>query len=176
MKKTLFYSMAVVALGCFAVACNQNSDKNGQQQASSTNEIQMVDATSDTLDTRKPIVKNDKDVEVSIDNVPQVAKDLLVKYFPGKEATRVTTDNDDFTIYFKSGEKVEFNKQGEWKEFKCMAGVPAGVIPQQIKSQAGDATITKLERVTTGGYEIELNNGKEIKFNQNFQVVEVDND
>ena len=57
-----------------------------------------------------------------------------------------------------------------------MAGVPAGVIPQQIKSQAGDATITKLERVTTGGYEIELNNGKEIKFNQNFQVVEVDND
>ena len=89
MKKTLFYSMAVVALGCLAVACNQNSDKNGQQQASSTNEIQMVDATSDTLDTRKPIVKNDKDVEVSIDNVPQVAKDLLAKYFPGKEATRV---------------------------------------------------------------------------------------
>ena len=79
MKKTLFYSMAVVALGCLAVACNQNSDKNGQQQASSTNEIQMVDATSDTLDTRKPIVKNDKDVEVSIDNVPQVAKDLLAK-------------------------------------------------------------------------------------------------
>ena len=121
-------------------------------------------------------MKNDKDVEVSIDNVPQVAKDLLAKYFPGKEATRVTTDNDDFTIYFKSGEKVEFNKQGEWKEFECMAGVPAGVIPQQIKSQAGDATITKLEHVTTGGYEIELNNGKEIKFNQNFQVVEVDND
>ena len=55
--------------------------------------------------------------------------------------------------------------------------VPSAIVPKQIieyvKKQHPQAKILQIER-NSRGYEVELNNKLEIKFNLNFQVVEID--
>ena len=55
--------------------------------------------------------------------------------------------------------------------------VPATLVPEQITAYVNanfpNATIKKLEKKYMG-WEIELNNGLELKFNKNFKVMEID--
>ena len=87
-------------------------------------------------------------------------------------------DWDDYTIHYQSGEKVEFNKQGEWKEVNCrVSAVPTGLIPEQIKTHIKNTfpgtTIINIDRGRRG-YEVKLNNGLEIEYNSAFQVIDID--
>jgi len=55
--------------------------------------------------------------------------------------------------------------------------VPATIVPEQITAYVTanfpNAIIKKLEKQFRG-WEIELNNGLELKFNSNFRVMEID--
>ena len=90
----------------------------------------------------------------------------------------ITVDWDDYTVMFQSGEKVEFDKKGNWREFSCKSSsVPAALIPEQIKAQVKKtfpgATIIKLDR-DRRGYDVKLNNGMDLEFNKKFEIVEID--
>lgn len=67
-----------------------------------------------------------------------------------------------------------------WKDIECYnSKVPAGVVPEQIaaylnKNYSGKSVI-KFERHRSV-YEVKLNNGMEIEFNRNYQVIDVDFD
>jgi len=79
---------------------------------------------------------------------------------------------------YQSGEKVEFDKKANWKEFECKtSAVPTALIPEQIKTKVKTtfpgAVILKLDR-DRRGYSVKLNNGMEIEFDKKFQVVEID--
>lgn len=40
----------------------------------------------------------------------------------------------DYKVVFVNGAKVEFAKNGEWKDVECKYGeVPAAIVPQQIR-------------------------------------------
>ena len=79
---------------------------------------------------------------------------------------------------YDSGEKVEFDKQGNWKEINCRTScVPAELIPEEIKTHIqttfpGSAVI-KLER-NRRGYEVKLNNGLEVEYDPTFQIIDID--
>ena len=82
------------------------------------------------------------------------------------------------TVMYDSGEKVEFDKQGNWKDFDCRTSqVPAALIPEQIKTHIRatfpGTTIIKLDR-NRRGYEVKLNNGLEVEYNRTFQVIDID--
>ena len=164
MKKLVLMATAMLCCAAITVSCNQG--QNGQQ------------LSQEQPATQPAAVTVDNDVKVTIDELPQAAKDLLDKNFGGKEVNNVTTDNDDFTVYYKSGEKVEFDKQGALKEVENMAGVPAALIPEKIKAAAeaafAGAIITQFDHKDDGGYEVKLNNGKEIEFNSAFEQVRID--
>ena len=75
---------------------------------------------------------------------------------------------------------MEFDKKGNWKEIVCRTSkVPSDVVPQQIKTYLQKnypgKSIVKLDRHRSV-YEVKLNNGMEIEFNRNFQVIDVDYD
>lgn len=122
--------------------------------------------------------KADHDQVISFNEMPQAAQALLKQYFADKVPLVVTVDWDDYTIVYDSGEKVEFDKQGNWKEINCRTScVPAELIPEQIKTNI-QATfpgtiILKLDR-NRRGYEVKLNNGLEVEFDPTFQIIDID--
>jgi hypothetical protein len=81
-------------------------------------------------------------------------------------------------VYFKNGDKVEFDRKGNWTEVVCKTGgVPAALVPQAIadyvKANHPDTKIVKIER-ENNTYEVNLSNGFEYTFNKKFKVVDVD--
>ena len=123
-------------------------------------------------------VKADDDRVITYQQLPQNAQEFLKQHFSKLVPLVVTMDWDDYTIMYETGEKIEFNKQGEWKDIDCRAShVPAVLIPQQIKSSVQQSfpgtTIIKIDR-NRRGYEVKLNNGLEVEFSRNFQVIDID--
>jgi len=120
----------------------------------------------------------DNDRVITFDQLPTQAQTLLKKHFADKVPLVVTVDWDDYKVMYQSGEKVEFDKKGNWKEFECKtSAVPTALIPEQIKTKVKTtfpgAVILKLDR-DRRGYSVKLNNGMEIEFDKKFQVVEID--
>lgn len=123
-------------------------------------------------------MKADNDRVITFDQLPVQAQTLLKQHFADKVIMIVTVDYDDYTVMYQSGEKVEFDKRGNWKDFNCKtSAVPTALIPVQIKAHVNatfpGTTIIKLDR-DRRGYDVKLNNGLELEYNKNFQVVEID--
>ena len=115
---------------------------------------------------------------ITLDQLPQVSKEFLAKYFPDKTPILLKEDWDDYEVVYPNGEKVEFLKNGEWKKVDCrLTTVPAVLVPQQIKDQAQalypGSIITKIKKERYG-WEIKLNNGLEIDFNPDFVITDID--
>ena len=124
------------------------------------------------------IARADHDQVITFDQMPEVAQALHKQYFAGKVPLVVTVDWDDYTIRYESGEKVEFDKQGNWKEIDCRASqVPVELIPEEIKANIAatfpGAIILKIDR-NRRGYEVKLNNGLEVEYSPTFQVIDID--
>lgn len=120
----------------------------------------------------------DNDRVITFDQLPATAQTLLKQHFADKVPLIVTVDFDDFKVMYQSGEKVEFDKKGNWKELDCKASaVPSALIPGEIKASVKKsfpgATIIKLDR-DRRGYDVKLNNGMEIEFDKKFQVIDID--
>lgn len=122
--------------------------------------------------------KADHDQVITFDQMPEVAQAFHKQFFANKVPLVVTVDWDDYTIRYESGEKIEFDKQGNWKEIDCRASlVPVELIPEQIKANIQatfpNAIILKIDR-NRRGYEVKLNNGLEVEFSPTFQVIDID--
>ena len=94
----------------------------------------------------------------------------------------ITKDTDlldtTYDVLFSDGTKIEFNSKGEWKEISCKKGVVDNkYIPQQIRTTVArrwpDSGFRKIERYRQG-YEAELTNRLELKFDKHFRLVEID--
>ena len=123
-------------------------------------------------------VKADNDRVITFEQLPAEAQTMLKSYFADKVPLVITVDWDDYTVIYQSGEKVEFDKKGNWKDIECKASaVPTALIPEQIKANVKKtfpaATIIKIDR-DRRGYDVKLNNGMEIEFDKKFNVVDID--
>ena len=126
------------------------------------------------------VMADDDDRVITYDQLPHAAQTFLKTHFATKVPLLVTADWDDFTIRYESGEKIEFNRSGEWKDIECYnSKVPADAVPEQIYTYLNQnypgKSVIKIERHRSV-YEVKLNNGMEIEFNRNFQVLDVDYD
>lgn len=122
--------------------------------------------------------KADHDQVITFNQLPASAQEFLRQNFANKVPLVVTMDWDDYTIVYDSGEKIEFDKQGNWKDIDCKTShVPTAIIPEQIKTHVRatfpGTTILKLDR-NRRGYEVKLNNGLEIEYNREFRVIDMD--
>ena len=123
-------------------------------------------------------VMADNDRVITFDQLPAPAQELLKKHFAEKVPLIITVDWDDYNVIYQSGEKVEFDKKGNWKDLDCnVSRVPVALIPEQIKANVKatfpEAIIIKLDR-DRRGYDVKLNNGMELEYNKKFQVVDID--
>lgn len=107
---------------------------------------------------------------------------FVTQHFPDATVQMVMPDDDDIDIVLNDYTKIEFRRNNEWKMVDCehsttFTSVPATLVPEQItayvNSNFPNAIIKKLEKKFMG-WEIELNNGLELKFNNSFKVTEID--
>lgn len=127
--------------------------------------------------------KADDDKPIQVKDLPKKAQEFIQQNFSAKDVSLAKEEKDfwdkKYEIVFVNGEKVEFNKNGDWKEIDCkFSEVPAAVIPQAIKDvvnkQYPDAKILKIER-DDKKYEVKLNNRMELKFTPDFKLYDIDN-
>ena len=122
------------------------------------------------------------DKPVTFDKLPKPAQEFIKANYPDDAVSFATVDDDiirpDYQVYLVSGVKVQFEHNGALDKIDTKNGdIPEGIIPVQIveivKGHYPDAKILEYE-VGRHTYEVKLSNRMELKFNSNFNIIEVD--
>ena len=122
---------------------------------------------------------NDKPIEVS--QLPQTAQQFIKKYFGDRKVAFAKEESDfrkSYEIAFTTGDKIEFDRKGEWTDIDCKySAVPAGIVPAQIVAYIAenypDSQVVQIEK-DSRSTEVKLDNRMEIKFDKQYRVIEMD--
>lgn len=107
---------------------------------------------------------NDKPIQVS--QLPQTAQQFIKKYFGDRKVAFAKEESDfrkSYEIAFKNGDKIEFDRKGEWTDIDC----------KYSADNYPDNKIVQIER-DTRSTEVKLDNRMEIKFDKQHRVIEMD--
>ncbi len=120
----------------------------------------------------------DNDQVITFDRLPATAQAMLKQNFSDKVPLVITADWDDYKVMYTNGDKVEFDKKGNWRDIECKTSqVPAALIPAQIVANVNatfpGAAITEIDQERIG-YSVKLTIGLELEYNRSFQIVELD--
>lgn len=127
---------------------------------------------------------SDDDLVVKTGDLPTAAQTFLNQYFPDMKIVQVKLDAEKmgrhYDVKLADGSELEFDENGNWTEVDCKTrAVPSAIVPTPIANYVvsnynAGVFIVKIEREISG-YEIELSNGLDIKFNNEFNVIKVEN-
>ena len=124
---------------------------------------------------------NDKPIEVN--EMPKAAQTFIKAHFANQSVAMAKVENEfmskSYDVIFTNGDKVEFDKHGNWTNVDCEhTQVPVAIIPQAIQAYVTknypQAKVLKIEKNDRKGYDIDLSNGFDIEFDKKFRVVEID--
>lgn len=122
------------------------------------------------------------DKPVTFEQLPKAAQTFINTNFPKDKVSFATVDDDiiapDYEVVLVSGVMMQFRNDGSLESIKSRTGnIPAGIIPQQIingvKGYYPDAMILEYD-IDRLSYEVKLSNRMEIKFDRNFNIIEID--
>ena len=126
----------------------------------------------------------DNDKTIPFTQLPAQAQQFVKQNFADGKIAFVKKESEIFDtsydLMFVNGDKIEFDKKGAWTEVKCKhTGVPAAVIPTRItefvNTNYPDAKVLSIEK-DRYSYEVKLSNFWEIKFDLQFNVIDMDSD
>ena len=85
---------------------------------------------------------------------------------------------DMFEVLLVDGTEIDFNAAGEWLGIDCNnSAVPSSFIPKSVSEYVvnyfPNLNITKIEK-DSRGYDVELSNGIDLKFDKNGAFIRVD--
>lgn len=127
----------------------------------------------------------DNNVPIKFNQLPKTAQQLIQKYFKNEKVVMVIKEKDwldvSYAVQFQSGSKIEFAKDGTWKELSTRGkSLPLSLIPSGIKTfvktHYPEAKIINIEKDDRNEYEVKLSNRNEIKFDKNYNVIDMDID
>ena len=119
---------------------------------------------------------------IPVESLPEAVKSFVAAHFPDKNIIYVEMEHElsgpRYEVRLNDGSKVDCNKKGEWDKVDCkMLPVPAALVPAEIagfvSAQYPGAQIVKIDKERYG-FEIELSNSLELKFNKKGQLISID--
>lgn len=134
------------------------------------------------LFTLQSVARADDDKPIQINQLPQQAQLFIKQHFADSRTAIAKMESDFFDksydVIFTNGNKVEFDKKGNWKEVNCKySSVPVGVIPSPVLKYVAanypEAKVLKIER-DKKDYEVKLSNGWNLKFDLKFNLIDID--
>ena len=124
-----------------------------------------------------------KSAYVAVDNLPETVKTFVAQQFPNQQIIYAEKEGGyfektKFELGLDSGAKLEVDEDGNWEKVENkIDGVPAIFVPKEIadfiKATYATVAVTKVDK-EDGGFEVELSNRRELKFNKRFKLIEVD--
>ena len=115
--------------------------------------------------------------------LPQQITAFIQQNFPGQTISFATKDLEitgwQYDVVLADGTQIDFDTDKMWDKIQCTMGnpVPTALIPAPIaahlQTNFPDAIVLKIDKERSG-YEVELANGLELKFNQQGALMEVD--
>ena len=124
---------------------------------------------------------NDKPIQVS--EMPKAAQLFIKNHFADLSVAMAKVETDfldkNYDVVFTNGNKVEFDKKGNWTNVDCEhTQVPVAILPeaihQYVTQNYPDAKVLKIEVTDRKGYDVELSNGFELEFDKRMNVIDVD--
>lgn len=128
------------------------------------------------------VVRADDDRPIAVTQLPASAQQFIKKHFAGNQVAFAKMEKDWFSksydVTFTNGSKLEFDEKGEWTEVDCKyTSVPAAIVPKAIADYVAqnykDVRILKIDR-DTRDYEVKLSNRLELKFDLQFNLIDID--
>ena len=118
------------------------------------------------------------DRPIPVEQLPVAAKTFVQTNFQGKKIIYAEKDWNSYECRLDDGTKIEFNRKGNWKKVDChMTAVPAAIVPQAIQQYVttnfAGCIITKIDKERYG-YDIELSNDIDLKFNYQGVIIGMD--
>ncbi len=126
----------------------------------------------------------DNDKPVTFEQLPQVAQQFIRQNFADREIAFSKMEKEwfdtSYDVLFTNGDKLEFDKKGQWKEMYCkFTAVPEKAVPAPIVKFVNDkypgVKILVIEK-DRYEYEVRLSNFWEITFDLQFNVIDMDQD
>lgn len=129
-------------------------------------------------------VASAKDTYAHDDSVlPEAARTTIANNFKSKVSV-VKIDKDfgrisEYEVILTDGSEITFDKSGNWKDIESSASssVPDKMVPKAIrdfvKTNQKNTRIVGIER-TRKGYDVELSNGVEMRFDKNAKFLKYD--
>lgn len=127
-------------------------------------------------------VNADNNRIIAKDNLPQKSRQFIDRYFGDIKITYVKEERDflekSYEVMFADGTKVEFSRNGEWKDVDCRkSSVPSPIVPVRImkyvKEHYPDVKIMQIER-DKNDYELKLSNRLELTFDNKYNIIDID--
>ncbi len=125
----------------------------------------------------------DNDRLIVKENLPKKAQLFIDSNFKNSKITYVKDERDflerSYEVLFADGTKVEFDRNGEWKEVDCRrSSVPTAIVPAKILNYVNNSypgvKVIQIERDRID-YEVKLSNNLELTFNKKFNIIDIDN-
>jgi len=120
---------------------------------------------------------------IEVANLPKTAQNFLQKHYANDKVALTKSEKEtlspiEYKVVLASGTEVEFDSKGEWTEVDAnTVAVPHDIVPAKIKSYVQksfpDNNIVQIKKEKKG-YEVELTNGIEVKFNKNADFIKID--
>ena len=127
--------------------------------------------------TVSTVAMADNEKPIQVGQLPTKAQTFITTYFKGHKVALAKLDSKSYDVIFTNGEKIEFDKSGDWTEVKCKSGVPTQIVPSAIrtyvKNNYAEASIIHIERIRNE-YEVYLSNRWEITFDCHMRVIDID--
>lgn len=123
------------------------------------------------------------DKPVTAEQLPEPVKAFIQQHFPEQTISFAKKDLEvtgtQYDVVLADGTQIDFDTDNQWDKVEGTMNnpVPTALIPEAIlthlQTQFPDAMILKIDKENYG-YEIELANGLELKFNKAGALMEVD--
>ena len=165
----MYFKVLSVGVILFALwSCSGNNDANQQQVAVPTVQEQPVQVAPADSTMAQPQAAAPATTAQAL---PEAITTFLKQHFPNATVSGVEPDNEhgglEYDVYLNDGTQVDFDANNQWEKVESMKGVPAALVPKAIatyvKGNYQNLAITKINK-EYGGYEIELANGMDLKF------------
>ena len=124
---------------------------------------------------------NADDRPVTFNQLPAPAQEFITTNYPDEKISYATKDDDfilpDYNVMLANGVKIQFEHSGALEKIEARTGIPEDLIPLQIRDYVKihypDAIFVEYE-IGKRSYDVKLSNRLEVKFNKNFNVIEID--
>ena len=122
------------------------------------------------LFTLQTVARADDDKPIQVTQMPQLAQQFIKQHFSDSKVALAKMESDflykSYEVIFTNGNKVEFDKKGNWEEVDCKH--------TSVTTNYPDAKVLKIER-DKKDYEVKLSNRTELKFDLKFNLIDIDN-